>query len=91
MAAKTATKLYSTGTYGRKTNLYVCPNITTNDTVDLGSTGTNDFSKVYFAVAVADLEGTLSATTLTEATNLTISTGSLTGEDVILLVIGAGA
>lgn len=90
MAAKTATKLYQTGTYGRKTALFIVPNVTTNDTTDLGSTGTNDFTKVYFAVAIADVEGALAATTLTEATNLTISTAALTGEDVFLFVVGAG-
>lgn len=90
MAARTPTKLYATSGQFRKTVLYTVPNVTTNDTVDVGSTGTNDFSKVYFAAAVADNEGTLAATTLTEATNLSISTASLTGEDVLLLVIGAG-
>lgn len=90
MAAKTPTKLYSTGAYGRKTALYVVPNVTTNDTVDLSSTGTNDFSKVYIAVAVPDVAGALAATSLTLATTLTISTASLTGEDVFLFVVGAG-
>jgi len=91
MAARTPTALFKTSGQFRKTCLYTVPNVTTNDTADVGATGTNDFSKVYFAVAIADVEGTLAATTLTEATNLSISTASLTGEDVLLLVIGAGA
>jgi hypothetical protein len=91
MAAKTPTKLYSTGTYGRKAALYVVPNVTTNDTADIGSTGTNDFTAVYLAVEIADFNAALSSTSLTPATNLSLSVAAVAAQDVYLFVVGAGA
>lgn len=88
VTARTATRLY-TGGLGVRVGLYVVPTITTSDTVDLGSTGLNDFSKVFLAYAFAFKDGAYAATSLTAATNLTVSTTSLTGEDVFLFVIGA--
>ncbi len=87
MAAKTASKLYSTGTAGRKTALYVVPNVSTSDTADIST----DFTAVYLAVEVADLNAALTATTLTPATNLVLSEAAVSGQDVFVLVIGASA
>lgn len=89
MAARTPTRLWTTFLGARATALYTVPTVTTGDTCDIGSTGTGDFSKVFFAMSIPDTEGTLAGTELTAATNLTISNSSLTGESVLLLVIGA--
>lgn len=88
MAAKTPVRLYSGGT-GLRVALYTVPGVTTNDTVDVGSTGTNDFSKTYLILVVPLTNSALAVTTATNATNFTIATSSLTGEDCIVLIIGA--
>ena len=89
MAARTPTRLFAFGTSPLKTSLYAVQNVTTSDTVDVGSTGTNDYTKTFLILSVAYLSGTYAVTTLTNATNFTISTASLTGEDCLVLVIGA--
>ena len=87
-AARTPTKLYSVN-YGNRLALYMVPNVTSDDTADVGSTGTNDFTKVFLAVEIGLKNAALTVTTLTNATNLTLAQTGLTGEDAVLLVIGS--
>jgi hypothetical protein len=87
---RTATKLYYANTFGLAIGLYRVPNITSSDTADVGSTGTNDFTKVFLALQVPLASAAYAATTLTPATNLVLSAAAQTGEDSLLVVVGAG-
>ena len=87
--ARTPTRLFSANTAGLRVALYSVANVTSDDTADIGSSGLNDFTKIFLAVQVGLKNAALTASTLTNATNLTLAQTSLTGEMSILLVIGA--
>lgn len=89
MAARVPVRLFSGNTAGLRAALYSVPNVTTSDTADVGSTGLNDFNKVFLAVQVGLDNAALAPTTLSNATNLVLSQATQTGETSLLLVIGA--
>lgn len=90
MAARTPTRLFSQGIgAGLRAALYVVPNVTASDTADVGSTGLNDFTKCYLILGVPLTNSALAVSTYTNATNFTMNTTGLTGEAVLVLVVGA--
>ena len=88
MAARVPVRVASSNTAGLRVALYTVPNVTTSDTADVGSTGLNDFNKVFLALEVGLTNAALAVTTLSNATNLNLAQ-TLTGETALLLVIGA--